>query len=202
MGNKLEQEVKFYLNDLKKLEEKLISLGATLKQPRLHEINLRYDTADRRLSNKFQVLRLRQDNRVRLTYKSASDPQQEVSARKELEVEVSDLKTAQAILEALGYEVMVMYEKYRAAYMLDDIEISLDEMPFGSFCEIEGPDSGSIMRCAHKLGLDWEKRSKLSYLALFGLVKEKRKLDFENLDFKSFSDIQLNEKDFGLSKAD
>lgn len=202
MGSKLEQEVKFYLSDISALETKLIGLGATRVQPRSHEINLRFDTPDRRLSGRFQVLRLRQDTRARLTYKGPSDPEREVSAREELEVEVSDLGTAHAILESLGFEVMVMYEKYRTAYLLDGVEISLDEMPFGTFCEVEGPDTESIQVIAEKLGLDWEARSKLSYLALFSMVKENLNLDFHNLDFKSFTGIEIHPKDFGMRAAD
>ena len=96
MSHKLEQEVKFYLNDLQRFENKLISSGARLKLERSLEINLRFDTPDRRLSRAFQVLRLRQDKICRLTWKGAGDPAGEVSAREELEVEVSDLDTARA----------------------------------------------------------------------------------------------------------
>jgi adenylate cyclase class 2 len=202
MGSKLEQEVKFCLSDLSALERKLVEMGAKREQPRTHEINLRFDTPDQSLSSRFHVLRLRQDTRARLTYKGPSDPEREVSARKELEVEISDLGTAQAILESLGFEVLVMYEKYRAAYLLDEVEISLDEMPYGTFCEIEGPDTESIHRIAEKLGLDWEARSKLSYLALFSIVKENLNLEIHNLDFKSFSGLEIQPKDFGMSAAD
>jgi adenylate cyclase class 2 len=202
MGIKLEQEVKFYLNNLDSLEKKLKSLGAKLEQPRTPELNLRFDTNERSLSSSFQVLRLRQDTRARLTYKSASDPQREVSAREELEVEVGDLKTAQAILEALGFEVIVMYEKYRAAYLLDAVEISLDETPLGTFCEIEGPDTASIKNCAGKLNLDWKAHSKMSYLALFDLVKKNLNLDADNLDFESFKDVEVTAGDLGMRAGD
>jgi adenylate cyclase class 2 len=202
MGSKLEQEVKFYVSDIAALEKKLVEMGAKPEQPKTHEINLRFDTPDQRLSSRFQVLRLRQDTRARLTYKGPSDPERDISAREELEVEISDLGTAQAILESLGFEVLVMYEKYRAAYLLDEVEISLDEMPFGTFCEIEGPDTESIHKIAEKLGLDWEARSKLSYLALFSMVKENLNLEIHNLDFKSFSGLEIHQKDFGMSAAD
>ncbi|HUV15206.1 MAG TPA: class IV adenylate cyclase [Pelolinea sp.] len=201
MGSKLEQEVKFYLNNLKALEEKLISLGAALKQPRTHEVNLRFDTPDRRLSGTFQVLRLRKDEKIRLTYKGASDPTREVSAREELEVEVSDFATAQAILESLGYEVMVMYEKFRSAFFLDGVEISLDEMPLGNFCEIEGADTHSIQQCAERLGLDWELRSKLSYLALFNIARQSLNLEATNLSFEAFEGVNLTSEDIGLVPA-
>ncbi len=105
--NKLEQEAKFWLSDPAKLEQNLKSLGARLVQPRTHELNLRFDTPDGRLSSAFQALRLRQDQKARLTYKDAADPASAVSSRTEIEVEVGDLQTAREILEALGYRVVV-----------------------------------------------------------------------------------------------
>ncbi len=158
MSHKLEQEVKFYLNDPEAFEEKIISSGGSLKQPRILETNLRFDTPDRRLSGSFQVLRLRQDSICRMTWKGAGDLSGEVSVREELEIEVSNLDTARAILEGLGFEIMLIYEKYRSAWMLGEVEISLDEMPFGNFCELEGPDTASIKDSARLLDLDWDKK--------------------------------------------
>jgi adenylate cyclase class 2 len=198
MSRKLEQEVKFFLTDPKAFEAKLATLGAPLKQPRILEINLRFDTPDRRLSVAFQTLRLRQDKVCRLTWKGANNPTGEVSAREELEVEVSDLSTARAILEGLGFELMLMYEKYRSAYMLGKVEISLDEMPFGHFCEVEGPDLESIKKAAEQLGLDWKKRSTLSYLALFYNLKEKLGLNMRDLTFDAFKKIKVNPGDLGF----
>ncbi|MCJ7519078.1 MAG: class IV adenylate cyclase [Anaerolineaceae bacterium] len=199
MSRKLEQEVKFYLDDPKAFEENLVAMGARLKQARILETNLRFDTPDRRLSSSFQTLRLRQDKVCRLTWKGAGDPMGEVSAREEREVEVSDLDSARAILEGLGFEVMLMYEKYRSAWMLGEVEISLDEMPFGNFCEVEGPDSESIKVAAGLLGLDWEKRSTLSYLALFEIIKKNLDLKVRDLSFEVFKDIKVNPEDFGLT---
>jgi adenylate cyclase, class 2 len=198
LSQKLEQEVKFHLSDPKAFENRLISLGARLKQPRILETNLRFDTPDRRLSGSFQVLRLRQDKVCRLTWKGAGNPAGEVSAREELEIEVSDLNTARAILEGLGFGIMLIYEKYRRAYMLGDVEISMDEMPFGNFCEIEGPDVASIRNTAELLGLDWAKRSTLSYLALFSNLKTKLGLSMRDMTFDNFRDIKVEFNDIGF----
>ncbi len=195
MSHKLEQEVKFYLHDLKTFEERLIAQGARLKLERCLEINLRFDTPDRRLSRSFQTLRLRQDKICRLTWKDAANLSGEVNAREELEIEVSDLVTARTILEKLGFELMLVYEKYRSAYMLGDVEISLDEMPFGHFCELEGADIGSIKYAAALLDLDWESRSALSYLALFNNLKEKLGLDMKDMTFENFKKIKVTRQD-------
>ena len=202
MSNKIEQEAKFYIRDLAALEERLDALGATRIQPRTLEKNLRFDTPDRRLSACYQALRLRQDRVCRLTFKDASDPLAQVSARRELEVEVSDLETAAAILNALGFEICVRYEKYRAAYRMGEVEVSLDEMPFGDFCEIEGPNPASIEQAAEMLGLDWNARSKLSYLVLFAELKRNLGLEISDLTFEAFEQLQISARDLGLSAAD
>jgi adenylate cyclase class 2 len=201
-SNKLEQEAKFRISDLAALEQRLKTLGARCKQERTYELNLRFDTPDGRLASAYQVLRLRQDQRSRLTFKDAADPNSAVSSRKEIEVEVGDLATARAILEALGYQVVVCYEKYRAAYQLGDVEVSLDEMPYGNFSEIEGPDEESIHAATEQLGLKWEARSKLSYLAIFGAVKDAFGLGMADLTFEAFKGQTFSLDKIGLLPAD
>jgi adenylate cyclase class IV len=44
--NHQEIEIKFYVNDLKRLEARLLELGAVLIQPRVHESNVRFDLPD------------------------------------------------------------------------------------------------------------------------------------------------------------
>lgn len=201
-GNKLEQEAKFRVNNLEALAESLQALGAVCTQERTYELNLRFDSADGKLAAAYQVLRLRQDQRSRLTFKGPSDPNSAVSSRREIEVEVGDLGTARAILEALGYRVVVCYEKYRAAYQLGQVEVSLDEMPFGTFSEIEGPDEGSIQAAAEQLGLNWEARSKLNYLAIFGALKDAFGLTMSDLTFEAFAGQAYALEKIGLLPAD
>jgi len=197
-----ELEVKFYLNDLGALERKLKSLGATLVQPRIFEINLRFDTRDGELNQGGRVLRLRQDAQAVLTYKGPSQPRQDVSIRQEIEFTVSDFTAARHFLEALGFQVAVTYEKYRTTYMMETVEIVLDEMPFGDFIEIEGPDPSSIQDIAVKLGLNWEARCTESYMGLFRRVQEARKLAFRDLTFINFNQVKIKPEELAVKPAD
>ena len=201
-GNKLEQEAKFRINHLDALAEHLRALGAICTQERTYELNLRFDTADGKLAAAYQALRLRRDQHNRLTFKGPSDPHSAVSSRREIEVEVGDLDTTRAILEALGYQVVVCYEKYRAAYQLGEVEVSLDEMPFGTFSEIEGPGEESIRAAAEQLGLNWEARSKLNYLSIFGALKEAFNLTMPDLTFEAFAGQVYALEKIGLLPAD
>ena len=202
MHEKIEKEAKFYIRDLKKIEQHIKDLGGFATQPRVLESNLRFDTHERELSVSYQVLRLRQDTRARLTYKGPADPNSEVSARLEFEVEISDLTTGRHIFEVLGYEVITIYEKFRASYSLDNVELSLDEMPFGEFMEIEGGDAQQIRQMSDKLKLKWENRSSLSYLRLFSQVKERLGLSMRDLTFDNFSKLDVKPDHLQLTYAD
>jgi adenylate cyclase, class 2 len=56
----------------------------------------------------------------------------------EHEVEVADHETLKLIVENIGFEPRVVYEKRRRIWKFRKVEIVLDELPFGLFMEIEG----------------------------------------------------------------
>jgi adenylate cyclase class 2 len=114
---------------------------------------------------------------------------------------VSDFDMARRLLEALGYEINVMYEKYRATYDLDGVLITLDEMPYGNFIEIEGPDGARIRQVAEELQVDWEARILDSYLTLFDHLRGKLGLKFQYLSFSNFEGVQVKPEDLGVRGA-
>jgi adenylate cyclase, class 2 len=195
-----EQEAKFYVANLPALEAKLQALGAHLKQARVFESNLRFDLPDASLAGKRQVLRLRQDERARMTFKGPMEAGAEVFSRPEIEFEVSSFENAKALLEALGYRVSVMYEKYRTTYNWGGCEVTLDEMPYGDFAEIEGPGPATIRKVANTLGLAWAARSSESYLMLFNRLCQAG-LAAQNLSFQEVKE-KFPPSAFGLSAAD
>jgi adenylate cyclase class 2 len=197
-----ELEVKFYLSGLKELEAKLIAQGGKLSEPRVHEINLRFDTPDQALLKTGRLLRLRQDTKARLTYKGIGSIEGGARLRQELEFTVSDFETARALFEALDYQVTMMYEKYRSTYQLGDLEVVLDEMPYGDFAEIEGPDGESIQRLAEQLGLDWETRSLDSYTILFERARGLLGFAFRDLSFENFRELKIGPAVLGVRVAD
>ena len=200
-GN-VEMEVKFFLNDLSSFEQRLRSIGASLVQPRTFETNLRFDTPDLSLTKVHRVLRLRQDQGIYLTYKGPMEPNKAVAIRQEIEIEVSDFKSTQALLEALGYHVNVQYEKWRTKYRLDNMEIALDEMPFGHFTEIEGDDASRIERMALTLALAWPLRVTDSYMMLFDRVKQNKHLELHDLTFADFKGLKVRPEELGVKPAD
>ncbi len=197
-----EIEVKFLLRDQAPILRKIAELGLTCVQERVYEKNLRFDLLDGHLVSQKQVLRLRQDNQSRLTFKGPGILEEDVLLRKEIEVVVSDFEGTKRLLEALGYQVVMMYEKYRANYQMDGLVISVDEMPFGLFVELEGESPAQLRHAAGIFCFDWDARINLSYCALLNAFNQNTARMFRDLSFENFSDLMVTPNDLGLRFAD
>ncbi len=196
-----EIEAKFYVRDLKTVETRLLSLNARLVAKRIYETNLRFDTLTGDLKRDGRVLRLRRDGGIRLTYKEDGKLTAGAHDRREIEFAVSDFDSAKQFIEALGYEVVFIYEKFRTTYKLDDAHIMLDELPYGNFVEIEG-ELDLLKPIAEKLGLNWDAAIPMGYFALFDQFCRTRWLNFRDLSFENFKGIKIDAKDLEVLAAD
>lgn len=190
-----ETEIKLYVPDLDAVKQKLEAADAALKAPRVYERNVRYDDAERSLTPKGIVVRLREDTRVRLTYKDDGKVADGITSRFEAEVEVSDFDAMETILSKMGYSPYLVYEKYRTTYELSDAEIVLDEMPYGNFVEIEG-EAETIKSLIKTLELWSAKQFEGSYSTLFERLRQKLGLKFSDLTFENFKGVKVKEDDF------
>ena len=181
--NNLEIEAKFWLPHLFELRQRLIESGASLRSARTLERNLRFDLPDGSLTAKGDVLRLRQSAHASLTYKSQGPSFEQ---REELEFEVSDITVAQHLFEALGFELIHRYEKYREIFALDDCLVMLDEVPYGCFIEIEGPALVMIQATCLKLGLYWDQRIQRTYMEMFENLRGLMATKPEHATFTAF----------------
>src|SRR5271155_3800647 len=90
----IETEIKFRVSDVARLELRLKSLGFRLVTPRSFESNQLYDTLDRRLRNKRELVRIRSyAGRWLLTHKRVPDSgvgEDRHKHRLETETELSD----------------------------------------------------------------------------------------------------------------
>jgi adenylate cyclase class 2 len=197
-----ELEIKLYIADLSALKRQLEALGAQIDKPRVHEYNLRFDTRDGQLTKTAQVLRLRQDTTAKLTYKGPGELVDGVLSRKEIEFTISDFDAARNFFQALGYQVSVIYEKYRTTYELQGVEVTLDEMPYGNFAEIEGVDTKTINAIADRLGVNRFVSVASSYTALFDRLCAVRGFTFRDLTFENFENLEITDADIGVTPAD
>jgi adenylate cyclase, class 2 len=140
-----EIEIKLAIRDAKTLARALKRLGArpaNPKAPRMHEMNVIFDTPDGGLAKHGQLLRIRTETpaplkkgfkskvatRTLLTFKSPPDQlamgdvghggDRRHKVREEIETELTDGPTMQRIFEGLGLRGWFRYEKYRTTYVL------------------------------------------------------------------------------------
>ena len=136
----IEIEKKYRLTK-KQREEVLLRLpkiGARRKGEEF-EVNTLYGGAGLDVGR--AVLRLRRiGKRGILTYKQRFPARSDIKHQREDETRVYDPDAMELILEALGFTPALVYEKRRKTWTLGKAEIVIDELPFGLFMEIEGPE--------------------------------------------------------------
>jgi adenylate cyclase class 2 len=169
----VEREIKLRFESPEHARREIQALGAQPLRPRRLQADTVYDTPDRRLSSRAEVLRLRADGGTHcITFKSpVSHPTMKL--REEFETGIGDGTLVGTILARLGFVVAFRYEKYREEFSLSDVVVAIDETPVGTFVEIEGSDAG-ILAVASALGRDPSEFVIESYRALFVRACEAR----------------------------
>ena len=134
----IETEKKYRLNEkqFEQIAEELKEIGAEFCGEDFEE-NMIFGGGG--LNEKFAILRIRktQDKTI-LTYKQRIENEFAVKQQIEHETEIKDGEAIEKIIESLGFIKSLVYEKRRKTWKFRQVEIVLDELPFGVFMEIEG----------------------------------------------------------------
>jgi adenylate cyclase class 2 len=182
-----EIELKFTVVDANALRAAAFDLGFKLLTERTFESNTLYDTADRQLRSRKQILRLRNyGERCTVTHKrqsAAGDGDKRYKTRIETESIVEDCAALTEIFSQLGYEPVFRYEKFRTEWESGPGHLVLDETPIGVWAELEGPTDW-IDTTLEQLGVAPELRSTESYGKLFLRWKDETGSPAEHLTFE------------------
>jgi adenylate cyclase class 2 len=184
-----EREIKLRIADLPGLRRALAKLGARVVKARVHERNVLFDTPQRILAKREELLRIRTEGsaahgrkglaRCLLTFKGpvlaagSAGKSDRHKVREEIELEISDAMAMARICEGLEFCAWFQYEKFRTTFHLPaskawagKLLIELDETPIGTFLELEGPAKG-IDRAAQALGFDKKDYILANYMVLY-----------------------------------
>lgn len=158
----IETERKYRLSE-KRLEEitaKLVDLDAEFSKE-VFEVNYQHRGGE--MDERGATLRLRKigDFTV-LTYKEKIKTEDGAKHKIEYETSVSDVDAMETIIDRLGYRLTAVYEKRRKYWHLGDVEVVLDELPFGLYMEIEGTLE-AIEEAEKRLGLKEIEREPRGY---------------------------------------
>ena len=168
----LETEAKMRLLEPDRLIERLEELDATLDR-RLLETNTYFDNPEGGLKSTDQGLRIRlevdrdsQKHQAVITHKGPR-VQGKLKSRSETEVGVSDPAAAAEVLQVLGYQPVLTFEKRRTRYLLDGCRVEIDTLPhLGTFVEIEGTTEEGVLAVREKIGMADVPLIRASYIAM------------------------------------
>ncbi len=181
-----EIELKFCVADVGALRSAADRLGFRLVTDRTFESNTLYDTADRKLFGRRQILRLRQyGERWIVTHKrqaDGGDSDLRYKTRIETESQVEDGTAMAEIFKQLGYGPAFRYEKFRTELELNEGHLVLDETPIGVWAELEGPPEW-IDAILAGLDIAPELQSTESYGRIFLRWKQETGSSAENMTF-------------------
>jgi adenylate cyclase class 2 len=167
----LETEIKFRVDDLAALAARLESAGFRLETPRSFESNILYDTSDRQMQARTEILRIRSyAGRWTLTHKRLPGAGVAAEDRHKHRIETETLIAhGDALAElflSLGLVAAFRYEKWRTEWTDGEGHCVIDETPIGNYAELEGSPAW-IDRTALRLGIDPADYITLSYGRLF-----------------------------------
>jgi adenylate cyclase, class 2 len=166
----IETEIKIKVDDLPGLAGRLQAAGFSLHTERAFESNVLYDTPDRRMRARTEILRIRRYNgRWTVTHKKLPEDGPGLDTHKhriEIESEVTDGHAFEEIFTSLGLVPVFRYEKWRTEWSDGTGHCVVDETPVGDYAELEGSPEW-IDRVAESLGLSAGDYITLSYGRLF-----------------------------------
>lgn len=184
----VETEIKFRVRDLDEMTARLRAAGFHEDTPRAFEANVLYDTPERKLRARTEILRIRTyAGRCTLTHKRLPDQgpgEDRHKHRVETETEVADGDALAEVFRSLGLVAAFRYEKWRTEWSDGEGHCVVDETPIGNYAELEGPAEW-IDGAAERLGVDRADYITLSYGRLFDAWREEHRSSAEDLTFEA-----------------
>jgi adenylate cyclase, class 2 len=183
----VETEIKFSVDDVAALASQLEAAGFHLETPRTFESNVLYDTPDRQLRARTEIVRIRlYGGKWTLTHKRPPDEgpgEDRHKHRVETETGIADGAALAEVFRSIGLIPAFRYEKWRSEWSDGEGHCVVDETPIGAFAELEGRPEW-IDRIAAKLEVpDWRYMT-LSYGRLFEQWCADNNSRAENLTFE------------------
>jgi len=167
MSTEIEIKYRIRSRDVEHIRHKLASFE---HKDRKYEKNIMFDNQYKEMDKVDARLRVRliseerdsKDKTILFTYKRRLSTYLGIKKEEEIEVEfITDADEFITILNRMGYDKTTSYERYRETYETENVEITLDEFPYGVVLELEGSES-DILALELQLGLTPEDRYSLS----------------------------------------
>lgn len=182
----ISKEVKFELKDnediIRKLRKKRAVLIGGFK-----EKTTRYDDENGNYEKDGKFIRVRSGLKNIISFKEKLDDSKDdtILKRNDIEVEIGDISKMQYILEVMGLKKTFTMEKYRLKWKFEDVDLNVDELPFGLFLEIHGEEE-QIAKVMEELELARENIVPGTYWDIFEKYKRSNNIEdsIKNIEFE------------------
>lgn len=174
-----EYEATFYPVVIDEVRSRLQTIGATPSYParlmRRSVFNLPNHSPQR-------WARVRDEgDRITMSVKDVSGGA--IESQKEAMVTIDSFEQGVALLTALGCQEKAYQETRRELWMMDGVEVTIDEWPFlEPFVEVEGVSEESVRAVAEKLGFGW---NEARFCAVDALYAERYSVSEEQINNKT-----------------
>ena len=197
----MEYEVRFYFarGKMEELIKKIRNVEGLSMQDRCYEKTLQFDHPcsemsfySKEIDGRFRVRITKNDaiSKCKLSWKRRLFSTTETDINKEEEVELSinynEYENLMFIIEnVLKMKSIESYERFRTIFTNNEVEIAVDEYPFGIAVEIENKSDSEepqkiVRKWVEKLGMDIKKAYRLSWDDKYSELCKEQKIERYN----------------------
>lgn len=197
----MEYEVRFYFarEKLEKLIKKIRNVEGLSMQDRCYEKTLQFDHPcsemsfySKEIDGRFRVRITKNDtiSKCKLSWKRRLFSTTQTDINKEEEVELSinynEYENLMFLIEnVLKMKSIESYERFRTIFTNNEVEIAVDEYPFGIAVEIENKSDSEepqkiVRKWVEKLGMDIKKAYRLSWDDKYSELCKEQKIERYN----------------------
>ncbi|PKM91740.1 adenylyl cyclase [Candidatus Falkowbacteria bacterium HGW-Falkowbacteria-1] len=153
---KIEYEATFINVNKDEIRKKLKEIGASLIRPEFFQKRLSFDLPSGH-EKKGAWLRVRDEgDKNTLTLKIIDG--EKIEDQKEILLNIDGFDEATEMLSLMGCRQKAYQESKRELWLLDEVEVTIDEWPYlEPYVEVEGESEEVVRNVSHKLGFDYSK---------------------------------------------
>jgi len=151
----IEYEATFANINKDDMRERLIKVGANLIKPEFMQKRICFDLpSGHQIKGAWLRVRDEQD-KVTMSYKEVNGTK--IEDQKEICLKIDNFNEGVKFLESIGAEQKAYQESYREFWLLDKVEIYIDEWPYlEPYVEVEGKSEEEVRRASEKLGFNYD----------------------------------------------
>ena len=153
---KIEYEATFTNIDKEEIRARLREAGATLVRPEFLMKRVVFE-----LPTGHEIpggwLRVRDEgDKITMSLKVVNG--NKIENQKEIQVVIDNFSEGVSLLENLGAERKALQESRRELWLLDEVEVTIDEWPYlEPYVEVEGNNEEAVKVVSKKIGFDYDK---------------------------------------------